>query len=147
MVTVSRRCSVAPRRVWEVLADGWSYAGWVVGTHRIRAVEPGWPAVGTKIHHSAGSWPLLINDETEVVEAEPGHSITLQARGWPFGEATVTVGLTLKGYGTLIEISEDVTAGPSRIVPQPLRQLGIAPRNTETLRRLAFLAERHQRPQ
>lgn len=133
--------------MWEVLADGWSYAGWVVGTQRIRAVEPGWPEVGTKIHHSAGSWPVLLSDETEVIESDPGRMITLQAKGRPFGEATVNIELTSKGYGTLIELREDVTSGPSRVVPKPLRQLGIAPRNTETLLRLSLLAERHQRPE
>lgn len=146
MVTVSRRCSVAPRHVWEVLENGWSYASWVVGTQRIRAVERDFPAVGSKIHHSAGSWPALLNDESEVLECEPSRLLVMQARGWPFGEATVRIELTYKGYGTLIELAEDVTAGPSRVVPKPIRQLGIAPRNTETLLRLSLLAERRTQP-
>lgn len=31
MSEVSRTIPTTPERVWEVLAEGWSYAGWVVG--------------------------------------------------------------------------------------------------------------------
>ena len=44
--------------VWAVLSDGWGYAGWVVGTIKIRAVDPDWPSVGSRLHHAVGSWPL-----------------------------------------------------------------------------------------
>jgi len=54
------------------------------------------------------------------------------------------VALTLEeqGAGTRVRMSEDATAGPGRLVPLPLRAPGIQWRNTESLRRLAFLAER-----
>ena len=29
---------------------------------------------GTKLHHSFGVWPLVIDDSTEVVQIEPGHA-------------------------------------------------------------------------
>ena len=38
---------VSPSRVFEVLADPRSYAYWVVGAHKIRDADDGWPAVGT----------------------------------------------------------------------------------------------------
>jgi hypothetical protein len=41
---------------------------------------------------------------------------------------------------------EDATAGPARLVPQPLRAAGLLPRNVETLRRLASIAERRTEP-
>ena len=44
MVTVSRPARCSSDAVLDVLSDGWSYATWVVGTARIRAVDPGWPA-------------------------------------------------------------------------------------------------------
>ena len=34
-------------------------------------------------------------------------------------------------------------SGPSALIPKPVRQLAIGPRNTESLRRLAYLAEAH----
>ncbi len=140
-VTVEHQTPASPEQVWAVLADGWAYPTWVVGACRVRAVEPDWPAVGQQIHHSFGTWPLLLNDTTEVLDAIEAVSLTLLARGWPAGEATVRVNLQTQAGGTLISIQEDATAGPATLVPQPVRQLAIAPRNRESLRRLAFLAE------
>ncbi len=57
MIEVERHVKVSPADVFSVLADGWLYSGWVVGASRIRAVDEQWPAVGSKIHHSVGSWP------------------------------------------------------------------------------------------
>jgi hypothetical protein len=128
--------------VWAVLADGWSYAGWVVGASRIRKVDAAWPSPGTRIHHSAGSWPVLIDDETTVLESQPGRHLVLQAAGWPFGEATIDLTLEPRGSGCRITMREDVVKGPGRVVPKPLRQLALRPRNRESLRRLALLAER-----
>jgi hypothetical protein len=128
--------------VWAVLANGWSYAAWVVGASRIRSVDAGWPAAGSRIHHSAGSWPLLLNDETTVLESQAGSRLVLQAEGWPFGEATVDLSLEPHGSGCRIVMREDVTKGPGQVVPKPLRQLMLKPRNRESLRRLALLAER-----
>lgn len=70
----------SPQRVWEVLADGWRYPGWVVGASGMRAVDPEWPAPGARIHHSVGLWPFLI-DHAEVFEAIQGkHSRSTPAR-------------------------------------------------------------------
>jgi hypothetical protein len=41
----------------------------------------------------------------------------------------------------LVSIAEDVTDGPAKLVPEPIRVTGIDVRNRETLRRLAYLAE------
>ncbi|WP_324188972.1 SRPBCC family protein [Nocardia farcinica] len=41
-------------RAFAVLSDGWLYAGWVVGASHIRDVDPDWPGVGSRIHHSVG---------------------------------------------------------------------------------------------
>jgi hypothetical protein len=57
-------------RVWDVLADGWTYSGWVVGNSRIRAVSANRPAPGTRHLHSIGTWPAVINDETVVESAK-----------------------------------------------------------------------------
>lgn len=140
--SITWETSATTDEVWAVLADGWSYAGWVVGASRIRKVDVRWPAAGSRIHHSAGCWPVLLNDETTVLESEPGRRLVLQAEGWPFGEATVDLSLEPRGSGSRIVMREDVTKGPGRVVPKALRQLALQPRNRESLRRLAFLAER-----
>ncbi|MGX9900097.1 SRPBCC family protein [Arthrobacter sp. SA17] len=81
MVTVSKTFLASANDVWNVIADGWLYSGWVVGASRIRDVDALWPAEGAVLHHSVGAWPLLINDKTHVTASNPGKSIELIARG------------------------------------------------------------------
>jgi len=139
---VERTINASVHDIWAVLSDGWAYASWVVGTARIRGVDPGWPQPGTRIHHSFGVWPGLIDDSSEVLSADPPRELLLKARGWPAGEAHVHLILTPEGSAhTRLRLVEDAVAGPGRLVPGPLRQALIVWRNTETLRRLAYLAE------
>ena len=145
---ITRSVHAPPDAVWAVLADGWMYATWVVGASRIRAVEPHWPQPGSKVHHSFGIWPALINDHTEVLACDPGRELLLKARGWPAGEAHVRIHLTPGATpgSSVVSIVEDATGGPGRLIPRAARQLLITPRNTEALRRLALIAEGHSRP-
>jgi len=141
MSTTTRSVSATPEQVWEVLADGWLYPLFVVGASRMRDVDESWPAVGAKLHHSVGTWPLLIDDTTEVVEVEEGKRVLLLARGWPAGQAHVDISLQPDGDTTVVTIVEDATAGPGLLVPKPLRDVQLHWRNIETLRRLAFVVE------
>ena len=141
MFTVTRTIQATPEQIWAVLEDGWSYPSWVVGASRMRAVSDDWPAVGSKLHHSAGIWPAVVNDETAVLESDPPRLLRLQAKGRPAGEATVELRIEPAGNGSKITMMEDVTRGAGRYVPKLLRQPAIALRNTETLRRLAYIAE------
>jgi uncharacterized protein YndB with AHSA1/START domain len=140
-MAVQRRFNCSPEQVFATLEDGWTYPLWVVGTSRMRDVDEGWPALGTKLHHSFGVWPLLIDDNTEVLRIEPGKRLVLEARGWPVGKAKVEITVEADGDGSLVSISEDITGGPTRLIPQPIRLAGIDVRNRETLRRLAYVAE------
>jgi hypothetical protein len=142
MTAVSRTINTTPAGVWDVLADGWSYPLFVVGASRMRAVDEEWPDVGARIHHSVGIWPALIDDYTEVTGVTPGERLALRARGWPLGEASVEFRLRPHGDGTEVEIDEKVTSGPGVLVPPPIKGLSLRWRNVETLRRLAFVAER-----
>jgi hypothetical protein len=142
MSITKRVMATTPDRVWSVLSDGWLYPLWVVGASRIREVEDGWPAVGTRIHHSVGAWPLLIDDYTEVLLCEAERVIELRARAWPTGKAFVRIRLTPLGDETEVTIEEDVSSGPATLVPKPVRTPPLHWRNVETLRRLAYLAER-----
>jgi hypothetical protein len=142
MSTNTRLVHATPDQVWSVLADGWLYPLWVVGASRMREVDEEWPEPGARLHHSVGSWPLLIDDTTEVVESNPGSMLTLRARAWPSGEAGVTLHLRPNGTGTEVVIEEDAESGPATLVPKVLRDPPLKWRNVETLRRLAYLAER-----
>ncbi len=141
MSTTTRSVSATPEQVWEVLSDGWLYPLFVVGASRMRDVDESWPAVGAKLHHSVGTWPLLIDDTTEVVEIEEGKRLLLLARGWPAGQAHVDISLQPDGDTTVVTIVEDATAGPGLLMPKPLRDVQLHWRNVETLRRLAFVVE------
>ena len=140
---VRRVVGAPPEAVWRVLADGWSYSSWVVGTARIRSVDPEWPAIGSRIHHSFGTWPLLIDDHTRVLSEDPGRSLELRARGWPAGEAQIRIELRPAGGRCEVLITEDAVSGPGALVPPVVRQPLIALRNRETIRRLAMIAEGH----
>ncbi|MGZ4446541.1 MAG: SRPBCC family protein [Nocardioides sp.] len=144
MTTTTRTLQATPDQVWAVLADGWLYPLWVVGASRMREVDGHWPEVGARLHHSVGSWPLLIDDHTEVVDAVPGSLLVLRAKAWPTGEAAVTIRLRAVGSDTEVVMGEDAVAGPGRLVPRPLRSLGLRWRNVEALRRLAYVCERRQ---
>ena len=127
---------------WSVLADGWLYPLWVVGAARMRDVDEFWPAKGSRLHHSVGLWPLLINDNTEVLDVVPGESISLRARAWPLGEAQVDVKLKAVGAKTEVLMEEFPTAGPGRLVPPPVQGLSLKWRNHEALRRFASIVEK-----
>jgi len=141
MSTTTRSVSATPEQVWKVLSDGWLYPLFVVGASRMRDVDESWPAVGARLHHSVGTWPLLIDDTTEVVEIEEGKRLLLLARGWPAGQAHVDISLEPDGDTTVVTITEDATAGPGLLVPKPLRDAQLHWRNVETLRRLGFVVE------
>ena len=142
MATNTRTLKATPDAVWSVLADGWLYPLWVVGASRMREVDDEWPAVGSKLHHSLGTWPILVNDITEVTDATPGALLSLTAHARPTGTAAVTIRLEPVGTDTRVVIEEDMVSGPASWVPAPLRHLSLSWRNVETLRRLAYLAER-----
>lgn len=142
MISHTRRIEATPAQVWEVLADGWLYPLWVVGATRMRAVDDHWPAVGSRLHHSVGAWPLVIDDQTVVEESEPERLLQLHAKGWPLGTARVVMELAAaEGGATDVTMSEDAHQGPGRLVPAFVRQPPMLWRNHEALRRLALLVE------
>ncbi len=141
MTLNARVITTVPDRVWDVLADGWLYPVWVVGATRMRDVDPHWPAVGAKLHHSAGVWPLVVSDNTEVLECVPGQFLRLVARGWPMGEAEIALTLTASGASTRVEIVETPVSGPAALIPEVVTSPMSKVRNVETLRRLAWVAE------
>ncbi|WP_430780112.1 SRPBCC family protein [Actinoplanes sp. G11-F43] len=148
MATVARTVQAPPDRVFAVLADGWTYSDWVVGTVHIRDVDEAWPAVGSRLRHKAGPWPLSLHDSSEVIACEPGRELRLKAGLWPLGAAEVLIRLhpVSEGAATRVVIEEDFSEGPLRWARNKLNDLILHRRNVESLRRLADVAER-DRPQ
>lgn len=146
MAVVTQHVHATPHEVFEVLSDGWRYPGWVVGASHVRAVEPGFPAVGTKIHHATGFWPLLLKDETRVERCDPPHRLVLLARGRPWGEARVDLTVTPEDGGTLVRLDEHPVRGPGWWAHNPVTETVLHARNVETLARLAAMAEHRSEP-
>jgi uncharacterized protein YndB with AHSA1/START domain len=143
VATVEQRISAPVERVFDILADGWSYSSWVVGASHIRKVDSGWPQPGTRIHHSVGPWPLVVKDVTLVEELELPHRLVLRARLWPFGAATVRFDLASAGAGaTTVVMDEELKEGPFSRLPARVQAALLVPRNRETLLRLSDLATR-----
>lgn len=143
MAVVEKHVGCPAGSVVEILRDGWSYAAWVVGASRIRSVDAAWPEPGSAIHHSAGAWPVVINDKTVSLRWDGEGSLEMQAHGWPLGEARVRIEVRpdADGRGCTVRMAEDAVKGPGRLLPRPLRTAVLVPRNRETLDRLALLAE------
>ena len=108
----------------------------------MRAVDERWPAPGSKLHHSAGVWPAVVNDETLVLDSERPRRLRMQARGWPAGEATVELRIDAGRRRLEADHRRGRDARPGPVRAGGVRQPAIALRNSETLRRLAYMAER-----
>lgn len=147
---VSLTVHASVEQVFAVLADGWSFAGWVVGASHIRDVDAAWPRTGSRIHHSMGPWPLQVRDVTVVRAVEPPRLLELDARLWPVGAAVVRVELDeVAPNVTRVQLRERAVRGPARFLPSMMQAVLLVPRNRESLRRLADIAtgrEREARP-
>jgi hypothetical protein len=133
---VDRFVPADPARVWRVLADGWSYPLWVVGATHMRAVDDGYPAVGTRLHHSVGVWPVQLEDRTEVMACEPQWLLELKGHAWPTGAARIRISLQPEPGGTRVVMDEHAESGPAVLIPGPVQQALLVPRNKESLARL-----------
>ena len=146
VATNRRFMPVPPEAVWASLADPKGYAYWVVGSKGVRDADAGFPAPGTRFHHTIGFGPLTLRDHTEVLEAAPPALLRLRAKGRPFGTATVILRMQPEDAGTTVEIVEHPDGIFSPLALNPLLQLMTKVRNAESLMRLEELALRRSEP-
>ncbi|MEU4236131.1 SRPBCC family protein [Actinoplanes sp. NPDC026619] len=140
---MTRTIQASAEQVFAVLADGWAYSDWVVGTAHIRDVDSGWPAVGARLHHKAGPWPLSLQDSSTVLAMTPDRRLKLKAGLWPLGEATVDIVLEPAGPdATRVTMHEEFDKGFLIWMRNKVNDVLLHGRNTEALSRLADLAER-----
>jgi Polyketide cyclase / dehydrase and lipid transport len=138
--------NAAPEQVFAVLADGWTYSDWVVGTAHIRDVDAEYPAPGTAVHHKVGPWPLSLQDNSVVLDCAPDRMLLLRVRIWPLGEAKVRLTLVPVGAAsTRVTMAEDFEQGPLHWIRTKVNDLALHWRNKESLRRLGDLATRRVR--
>jgi|SRR4051812_754454 hypothetical protein len=145
MAVTERVLNASAADIYAVLADGWTYSDWVVGTAHVRAVDDTWPAPGSHLHHKVGPWPLSIRDKSTVLECEPGRMMLTKVRLWPLGEGHVRITLTPVGSTrTRVRLDEGFTGGPLSWVQNKLNDMVLHRRNVESLRRLEDLAQAEQ---
>ncbi len=137
----NKQTSASPERVWAVLSDGYRYADWVHGTKEIRAVDDGWPAVGTSIHFTAGIGPITYKNETTSRECIPEEKLELEVHGWPAGTARVGIRVSPSGTGSIITLNEHPLRGPARLLHNPLTALGFKVRVKLMLEHLVKVVE------
>jgi uncharacterized protein YndB with AHSA1/START domain len=146
MATVTTYIDVSPQEVFAVLADGWYYSGWVVGTSHMQAVEASWPNVGSRLFHASGVWPAVLTDETSVDEMVTNERLVMTARGRPLGEARISVSLSPEGRGTRVALAESPIRGPGQWLNNRVFEAVLHRRNVESLARLAAISERRTAP-
>jgi uncharacterized protein YndB with AHSA1/START domain len=146
MAVNTAHIDATPQQVFAVLSNGWTYSNWVVGTSHMRAVQAAWPATGSKLFHAAGVWPLCTRDETVVLAMEPDRLLHLQAKGRPFGEATIKISLEPDAGGTTVRMFEEPSNGPGKWLHNPVSEAVLVRRNTEALARLKAIVEQHTEP-
>lgn len=142
-ITVRRKVPATPTSIFEVLADGWAYADWVVGAKRIRRVDDSWPALGSTFGHEVGAGPATTSDRSMVVTVDPPQRLVLDVGFRPAGTARVDIRLDRVDDGaTVVTLVETLRSGPIvhwRTLLWPVFMV----RNAWSLRRLERLA-RHR---
>ena len=134
-----------PDAVWSVLADGSSYAEWVVGTKEIHSVDQNWPQVGSSLRFTAGLGRLSITDCTTSRLCVAGSRLELEARALPYGSVRISIEILPWGDESVVIIDEHPLRGPSPLLENPLVELGLTIRNRQMLRKLARAVESRQR--
>jgi uncharacterized protein YndB with AHSA1/START domain len=142
MTTNHFEADASAQAVYEVLLDPYAYADWVVGSKKVRSVDPGWPAPGSRFHHTVGTPGIDIEDSSKIIDLTPDERLVLEVRFRPLGIATVTLELQPIGDGhrTGITMTEVPKEGPVRKWWSFVLAGLTYGRNAIALRRLARMA-------
>ncbi len=130
-----------PEAVFAVLDDPWSYPQWVVGSRRIRAVDPSWPLEGARFHHAVGSPAGEVKDSSKILERDPPRRMLLEARVRPAAVAEVDIQVRPDGNGSEVVLDETPKDGALARLPPAVTEPLLALRNEWSLRRLRRLVE------
>jgi uncharacterized protein YndB with AHSA1/START domain len=131
-----------PESVFAVLDDPYAYPRWVVGTRRVRKVDPTWPAVGSRFHHAIGTALGELHDSSKVLIRERPSRMVLEVRFRPTGIAQVEMRVLPRGSGSTIVMDETPTGGPFAFLPRLITDPLLTLRNALSLRRLRHEVER-----
>jgi uncharacterized protein YndB with AHSA1/START domain len=133
---------VDPDIVFDVLDDPYAYPRWVIGTRRIRGVDPNWPAVGSRFHHAVGTAAGEIHDSSLVLARDRPHRLVLEVRFRPTGVARVEITVEPVAGGSRVTLVETPTEGLFARMPRWLSDPALSLRNALSLRRFQHVVER-----
>ena len=142
MALNSIRTRAEPDAVFDVLDDACAYPRWVVGARRVRAVDPSWPAVGSRFHHALGTSAGELHDSSLVIEHDRPRRLVLEVRFRPAGVARVEIDVVPEVDGATIAIRETPISGPLAKLPRLVVSALLKVRNALSLHRLRREAER-----
>jgi len=142
MALNSIRTLAVPDAVFDVLDDACAYPRWVVGARRVRAVDPSWPAVGSRFHHALGTSAGELHDSSLVIEHDRPRRLVLEVRFRPAGVARVEIDVVPEVDGATIAIRETPISGPLAKLPRFVVSALLKVRNALSLHRLRCEAER-----
>src|SRR3954451_7107488 len=105
-----------PADVFGVLTDPGAFGYWVVGAKRVRGHDRAWPRRGSRFHHTVGVGPVVLDDNSKVLEIKQDRRLVLEAPVRPFGIATVELDLkpVKRGKATKVTMREEPLRGPLR---------------------------------
>lgn len=135
------RSSLPPEKVFEHITNPWEYPKWLLGASTMRAVDDGWPAVGTNFHHRVGVGPIKVNDRSQVLEVEENRRLVLLVKARPLFQGKVTFTIEPDGDGSILTI-EEVPAFPGAELVKPVIDPPTHARNKKSLENLANLMHR-----
>ncbi len=137
----SVRTEGGPEQVFDVLDDAYAYPRWVVGTRRVRHVDPSWPAIGSAFHHAVGSAAGEIHDSSKVLERDRPRHLALEVRFRPIGVARVDLDVEATESGSVVTITERPLSGPVAWLPKVVSEPLLSVRNALALQRLRHAAD------
>jgi hypothetical protein len=124
-----RRFACTPEEVFTVL-----------GASRMRGADGHFPDPGSRLHHSIGVWPLVLNDETSVEVWDPPRRFQIEAKTRPVGTERVVIEVQPRGTGCVVRMEEEAISGIAARIPRAIADPILWVRNREALRRLEWVA-------
>jgi hypothetical protein len=144
VATTSIDIDIHAEAAWAVIADPTTYPAWLVGTRRILAVDPDFPARGASFRHEVGFGPLRLRDHSTVLESHVrSRCLVLEVRARPvIGSARVEMTVLAAGVGCArVTIREQPRSLPLGPLLRPLADRMIKARNARSLANLRGLLE------
>ncbi|MEU8997651.1 SRPBCC family protein [Streptomyces caniferus] len=141
MAVRHRLIECTPEELWAVLADGFRYQDWVVGTAHSRPAAGNWPEVGSMIEYTVRLGPWNLSGHTVVRHSDPPRALELEVDSGRLGTARVAIEVRRWGPDSLVVVDEHPLRGPGGRLHNAGLEALLQLRHRSMLSRLAEVAE------